>query len=298
MKKPITSSAMSELVQDKLAKPTDFNLDDKIEEYSNLPAITSHRNNASRIIMLFKCNRCNIVAKSDTHTPTKHPKKPISEGILRAIFQKLDRRHQLLMLLGGYTGHRYETYSLPPIGQIELTTDSDLAILRVQFFQNKTRIEHDTLAPKPLILEIIAQAKVLNLTCLFPNYVQMWKHITHVAGKQFGVHLTSHYLRARFQTIASHTPMDVNDWDYLQGSKKSKGHEANRYSLTYLQEKIIPDYKHFLIQKLAIDSDHTDADLFKPAQDPEKEELKRQLQQLTKLNELLMAQLQSKAVQL
>jgi hypothetical protein len=64
-------------------------------------------------------------------------------------------------------------------------------------------------------------------------------------------------LRKRFATIASDTPMDVNQWDYLMGTKKSKGHDASIYNLNFL-DRIMANYDKYLVRRLTIDSDHKD----------------------------------------
>jgi len=89
--------------------------------------------------------------------------------------------------------------------------------------------------------------------------------------------------------------MDVNEWDYLAGCKKPKGHDADRYNLTFLDDNLLPDYKRYLLKGLAIDSDHED-----DAPQPFKQEstesnsiiqlLREELEDLRQMNKALLAQ--------
>jgi hypothetical protein len=58
--------------------------------------------------------------------------------------------------------------------------------------------------------------------------------------------------------------MDVNQWDYLMGTKKSKGHEATIYNLTFLDEKLIPDYRRYLRQSLSLEKSERTAQVEQP----------------------------------
>jgi len=96
---------------------------------------------------------------------------------------------------------------------------------------------------------ILERSKHLNLQTPFPNYEELWKQITKYVKANYNIRLTSHYLRKRFATIASKTPMDMNQWDYLMGTKKSKGHDASIYNLTILDD-LIKDYDTYLVHEL------------------------------------------------
>ncbi len=157
----------------------------------------------------------------------------------------------------------YSALALVPLEQID-TSREDVAVIHITPTQNKTRQDHQTLVPKPLMEMILNRCKELNLPCPFPNYAQLWKEITAFAKKKFSVRLTSHYLRKRFATIASDTPMDVNQWDYLMGTKKSKGHEATIYNLTFLDEKLIPDYQRYLQRSLSLEKSERTAQVEQP----------------------------------
>ena len=254
LKQPITSTAMSELVKQKSENPLHFTIDDQIEEFANPSTpkdLARRRFMASKIIGILKANRCNIVAKSDTHLHT-NPRKPISEGILRAIYLDQDQRHRDIMDLQAYSGQRITALATTKPEEIDLDHDSELAIISVHRKRNKSRRDHVTLVPKSIVQRMIQRSKELNNIVLEPNAEGLWHDITIYAASKYNVRLTSHYLRARFSTIASRTPMDVNEWDYLAGCKKPKGHDADRYNLTFLDDNLLPDYKRYLLKRLAI----------------------------------------------
>jgi hypothetical protein len=291
--KPITNTATSELIQSKRSNPQDYTLDDILEEFSNLEPIRSHRIRANYVKGIFKANRAPLQSKADCHFPTTT--KPISNGILRAIYNELDQRKQDLIQYQAYAGQRIRCLALVSLEQIDMNRDA-FATIHITHTQNKTRQEHDCIVPKELMQRIIERAKKLNLPCPFSNYEQLWKEITLFAQAKYQVRLTSHYLRKRFATIASDTPMDVNQWDYLMGTKKSKGHDASVYNLTFLDEKLIPNYERYLSLPLKIDSDH-EHDAFEPNESDSLNELthiiKSQQEMITRLtNQLLKTNLE------
>src|SRR5579872_5693630 len=51
--------------------------------------------------------------------------------------------------------------------------------------------------------------------------------------------------------------MDVNQWDYLMGTKKGKGHDASVYNLNFT-EKLIANYETYLVRKLSLDNTFPD----------------------------------------
>ena len=89
----------------------------------------------------------------------------------------------------------------------------------------------------------------------FPNYETLWREIRQFAIEQFGIRLTSHYLRKRFATIASKTGMPVNSWDYLMGDKPSLGHHAEAYALED-HAGLIQEYDRYLAPYLSIPDMH------------------------------------------
>ena len=259
LNKPITNTAISELIAEKKRQsPTDYTMEDKLEEFANPPSegiisLIARRNYAATILGIFKANRAKLEATSNTHYQVE-PTKPISEGILKELLSKLDQRSQDIILLQAYAGQRIRALSTIPLDQIDTTTNELYALFNIDFKQNKSRQTHFSIIPKYLATRIINRAKELHNDTPFPNHEQLWKDITNFAYEYYGIRLTSHYLRKRFSTIASDTPMDVNQWDFLMGSKKNKGHDASIYNLTFT-EKIIKNYHTYLVQQLALDQD-------------------------------------------
>lgn len=218
--------------------------------------------------------------------------KPISEGILKEIYSKLDLRYQDLLAYQAYAGQRITCLATVPLGQIDMQTyaQNGYAIIHILSRQNKTRQEHDSIVPLGLMESILDRCEKLHLKCPFPNYEQLWKDLTKHVLEYYGIRLTSHYLRKRFATIASETPMDVNQWDYLMGSKKSKGHDAKVYNLTFL-DKLITAYDTYLVHKLSLEENSSLST--KPVSETKielqqlKEIIKIQKEQIDKLTEAL-----------
>jgi len=258
LNKPLTNTAISELVTIKKENPNSFSIEDQLESFVNPPdpkKLQTRRHEGTTILGLFKANRARLSATSNTHLP--HNKtKPISEGILREIRSKLDQRSRDLFDMQAFSGQRIQALAKLPLEQYDLTTDSNFAILTIKNIQNKSRLEHETLIPLELAKHIIERSKQLHNTCGFPNYEELWKSITKFAEEFYGVRLTSHYLRKRFASIASETPMDVNQWDSLMGSKKNKEHDAPIYNLHDTQ-KLIKSYNTYLVRPLSFENETT-----------------------------------------
>jgi Phage integrase family len=207
----------------------DDSIADQLETFANptnLRYLKTRRNYGVYILGIFKANRTRLNATVNNHFDART--KPISDGILKEIRSKLDDRYKDLIDLQAYAGQRIHALATIPIQQIDITHPK-YAIINIHTQQNKTRQEHFSIVPKELMQRIITRCKQLNTNTPFPNYEELWKSLTKYANEYYDVKLTSHYLRKRFATIASDTPMDVNQWDYLMGTKKSKGH-TNRFS--------------------------------------------------------------------
>ena len=249
---PITENALSTLIKSKKDNPQDFTLDDQIEAFANPPnndKLQSRRAYAIYILGIFKANRARLSAQVNNHFATST--SPISDGILKEIRSHLDQRGKDLMDLQAYAGQRIKAIATIPLSQID-TNRNDFAILHIQPSQNKTRQKHECIVPIQLMKRIIERAKKLHSPTPFPNYEQIWKDITKFAQEYYNIRLTSHYLRKRFATIASDTPMDVNQWDYLMGTKKSKGHDASVYNLTFI-DRLIKSYNTYLVNALSLE---------------------------------------------
>ncbi len=193
-----------------------------------------------------------------------------------------------LIDLQAYAGQRVKALCKLPLSQIDITYNELYAVLHIKAHQNKSRRNHECIVPKPLILRILERCKKLNLDCPFPNYEQLWKDITKFAYEFYGIRFTSHYLRKRFSTIASDTPMDVNQWDYLMGSRKAKGHDADTYNLDDL-DKLIKSYHTYLAHELSFEKETVNTVTLSNIQDLTqlKEIIKIQQEQIEKLTKAL-----------
>jgi len=249
-----SNHALTGLIATKKANMSDFTLDDKLEEFANLEPIIAHRQYGTYILGIFKANRARLQATSDCHFDALT--KPISEGILNSIFHEIDEKQQDIINYQAFSGQRINCLSTIPLNQIDLSRQN-YAVIHVFKYQNKSRQEHDTLVPFALMQRIVKRAKDNNLDSPYPDYKEIWTQITTLAAVKYNVRFTSHYLRHRFHSIASDTPMDVNQWDYLMGSKKRKGHDAQTYNLNFLDEKLIPNYDRFLARQLEIGTPKT-----------------------------------------
>ena len=92
MKLKITTTTLTDLITSKRKNPQDFTIDDKLEIFSNLEPIKSHRNYATYIKGIFKSNRTPLSTYVDNHCCSET--KPISEGILNQ-FIKLTKHRDI-----------------------------------------------------------------------------------------------------------------------------------------------------------------------------------------------------------
>jgi len=147
---PITDHALTDLIKVKQQTLNSFDLDDKLEIFANQEPITSYRNYATYIKGIFKANRTPLNAFVDNHFHRQT--EPISEGILKQIYTELNQEFKDIIDLQAYTGQRREVINLLPIEQIDLTKDSELAVIHIKPNNtgNKTKLEYYTFIPKDL----------------------------------------------------------------------------------------------------------------------------------------------------
>ncbi|HVB12234.1 MAG TPA: hypothetical protein VNE86_03815, partial [Nitrososphaerales archaeon] len=96
---PITDHALYDLICKVKQSTPNFKeeIEDKLEQFANIPPQSSHRQYGTSILGIFKANRCRLNATSPCHFSAKTEK--ISEGILRTIFNELDEEKQLMIEL-------------------------------------------------------------------------------------------------------------------------------------------------------------------------------------------------------
>ena len=108
----------------------------------------------------------------------------------------------------------------------------------------------------------------------------MWREIRDSALKNFGIRLTSNYLRKRFLSIAGRTEMPVNDWDFLAGHKQTLGNHAEAYQLEDYSA-LVQEYTTYLLPYLSITEPRDpleERQLVKTS--PEYEQLRKENQEL------------------
>lgn len=247
---PITDHAVSDLVAQRKANPSDESLEDKLEEYGNLEPLKVHRIDANRVKGIFKANRVPFKCSIDANFEPEET-DPIEEEILRAIYNDIDEEGKIIIQTQAYLGHRIGSMKKALPEDIE-HTGTGYSILKVPLQHNKNRIKHIGIMPTAFATGLLKFVQERKRTYLFPKHEKVWRKITDLAEQKYGVRLTSHYLRKRFLTIAEETSMPENHWDYLSGSKKTKGHCADRYNLNF-KKKLIAEYHTYLAHTLSLD---------------------------------------------
>ena len=251
LNREINDHAITDLIAEvkEQHKCDDFSFDDRLLIYSNLPSLRTHRNSATYLKGIFKANRCRLDLSIDNHFDSRTAK--ISDGILREIYLAQSPEKQALMDWQAYAGERVACICTKiTLSQIELVSDK-YAIIHIQGHQTKARYNHICIVPRPLAEQVLKIARTTGREQPFPNKESLWREITAFALQEYGVRLTSHYLRKRFHSIAQKTAMPVNDWDYLMGDKMSAGHEANTYTLEDWTE-LINEFDRYLAPYLSL----------------------------------------------
>lgn len=251
---PITKNVIDKLIQQKIDNPKNYFIDDKLEEFSNENPLIIHRCYATYIKGIFKANRTTLYTYIDNHFQSET--QIISEGILIQIISELDEQKQLMIYLQAFSGQRINCLSTVSFDQYE-KINNQYTTIKIYWHQNKSRLTHYTIIPTYLAEKIIKYASKNKRNTPFPTYISQWQEITKYAKRKHNVRLTSHYLRKRFFSIAENTPMPVNHWDYLMGSKKREGHCAENYSLNDTT-KLIQEYDTYLMKPLSLDKNHQD----------------------------------------
>ncbi len=278
---PVTRTALSELIAEtrRQHREDDFSTDDALLRFVTQKPIILHASYGSYIKGVFRANRCPLTASFNSHFT--HPTKKISAGILKAIYQSLDTEHRALMDFQAYAGERVSAICRKtPLDRWE-DYDSYYTLVHIKAEDTKARNAHICIIPKELADWIRNYAKrradngYPNTNSPFPNHETLWKDITQLATSKFGTHITSHYLRKRFHTIAGKTAMPVNSWDYLMGDKQSHGHEATTYTLEDFSE-LVKEYSKYLAPYLSIGNPKEPDESKEPTKDYEQEQLRRE----------------------
>ena len=280
--RPITESAMQELVQFKRDNPKDTTIEQELKLWKAEADSTSTQVYIAMILGLFRRNYTRL--DLTIHVEGNGNKTiPIKEPILRAIRQdeQLSDQHKDEMDLMAFSGERRQAINMTPIENVHLVDETESAIIDVPANVSKTATRHPCIIPKELAERLLERAQKLGYKVLNPNYDSLWHEITRLAKRKYSVLLTSHYMRKRFETLAERIPstdMNPNHWVVLMGSKPTLGHMPDIYSLLSNTE-LIQEYEAHLRPRLALTGEE------KPASKTlaqENKELKEQILQLTK----------------
>jgi hypothetical protein len=227
----------------------DYVTDDKLLEFVGQKPIMSHASWGASIKGIFKANRCPLQASFNT--TFTHATKKIGPGLLKAIYQTVTAEERKLMDLQAFAGERLAAVCLTPISQWE-DFNERYTLIRIHAQDTKARNEHVCIIPKSLADWLREYCKQTRRDKPFPNCRTLWREITQVVLAKFGIHISSHYLRKRFHTIAGKTAMPVNSWDYLMGDKQSHGHNAGTYTLEDFSG-LVYEYDKFLFPYLSVE---------------------------------------------
>ena len=283
--KPISTTAMQELVDFKRNNPKDTSLEQQLKLWKAESTTVTTLNYIARILGIFRRNFAPL--EMHIHVSSDAKTIPVSESILRAI--RLDNEltaeeHDAIDLMA-YGAERVNALNKLPLENVHLIEDSTVALLDIPASLSKTGLNHASIIPKELAERLLDKAARLGYKCLTPNSKTIWRRITKLAASKYKVRLTSHYFRKRFETIAERIPaneMNPNHWMTLMGSKPTLGHMPSVYSLIQDTE-LIAEYETQLMPRLALTGE-TKAQPNQLAQlRQENAELKEQLLRLTKL---------------
>lgn len=281
--KPITETAIQQLVQFKRDNPKDTSLEQELKIWKSEGTTSNNAYSVARILGVFHRNYARL--SLTVHVDNNGNKTiPIKEPILRAIRQdeQLSEEQKDEIDLMAYSGERRHAINMTAVENVHLVDDTQSAIIDVPANVSKTATRHPCIIPKDLAEKLLERSQRLGYKVLVPNYQSLWTEITRLAKRKHNVLLTSHYLRKRFETLAERIPstdMNPNHWVILMGSKPTLGHMPDIYSLLSNTE-LIQEYEAHLRPRLALTGESQPAS---KTLAQENKELKEQILQLTKL---------------
>ena len=281
--KPLTTSAIQEVVDFKRNNPRDTTLERQIKLAMAEKKLKPE--NVARILGIFRRNFAPL--EMHIHVSSDAKTTPISEPILRSI--RLDNElmpeEQDAIDLMVYGAERVNALAMLPLTNVHLIENSNMALLDIPARLSKTATAHPSIIPKELAERLLERATKNGYDCLTPNHKTIWRRITKLAASKYKVRLTSHYFRKRFETLAERIPsneMNPNHWIILMGSKPTLGHMPNIYSLMENSE-LVTEYETHLMPRLALTGETTKLPNQVEQLRRENTELKEQLLKLTKL---------------
>ena len=283
MEIPITDHSIADLVKLKEENPRDMSIERALTTLKSTPNARTNTVHASRMVGLFKANftplNIHIWVKSG------RPTKPLAGSILRAIRQdpELQQIHYDLLDLMAYSGERIQALAATPPEEISFVEGTNTAIVQVSPSRSKTATGHPTAITRELAERLLQRAQENGYPVIMPNYESLFRTITKFSNRKYGIRLTSHYLRKRFETICETIPandVNPNHWLILMGAKPTYGHRPDIYSLRS-DEQLAKEWETHLQSRLSLSGQSLQA----PTSDLAKEnaELKEQLLKLAKL---------------
>ena len=92
---------------------------------------------------------------------------------------------------------------MTPPQDMSLIEGTRTAIIGVSSERNKTATEHPTAITRELAERLLQRAQEYEYPVILPNYDSLFLSITILSERKYGIRLTSHYLRKRFETICA-----------------------------------------------------------------------------------------------
>ena len=284
LNKPITTTAISELIAFKKANPSDTTLEQELTLWKAEATSSTVLNNVARVCGIFRKNFTPL--DIHVHVSSDHQTIPIAEPTLLAIYNDSQQRERDAIELMAFGAERVAALGRLPLENVRLVENSTVAILDIPAHLAKTGHRHPSIIPKSLAERLLENAQRLGYKTLLPNYHSVWERISEFAKTAYRVELTSHYFRKRFETRCEKIPANLvnpNHWVILMGSTPTVGHIPTIYSLLSDKE-LIREYEEQIMPRLLLDGNElktapSETDQLRK----ENAELKEQLLKLTKL---------------
>ena len=248
----MTPTALSDLIKNtrEQHREDNYDIDQKLKAFSKIKPCFVQR--AGLVKGVFKANSCPLNANLEQPRPRKE--KRISAGILKGVYEALPRDElRLLTDLCAFVPERYRAVCVKtPISAWEDYNDK-YTIIRFDPAKTKVHYDHIGILPRTLADRIREYAKQTRRypDAPFPNAETLWREVTRLALDNFGVRLTSKYLRKEYTAKAKKTQMPTNDWDFLAGHKQRIGNQAHHYDPED-DDNLVREYDKYLAPYLGL----------------------------------------------
>jgi len=251
----ITNHALNDLVEYKRNNPQSSDIEEALRAFATTEPIHARTADTSAILGIF--NRGNFTQLHLHVNNHFYPERQeIPEETLKEIFKGTTEEMQTLQLFQTYIGERIFAVAHVKDKDINLDLDEELAIIFFDGSTTKNHIKHFSLCPKNVATKVLEIMNKTGRQTAFPNHTTIWKQITKFAKDEFKIKYTSHYLRARFETIADDTGISMNKVNFLMGGAPhgtddtaKLGHLPQIYIMKQIPKMATP-YKQYLQNKL------------------------------------------------